>query len=339
MPGYEIFAATVVATALAACGSGAGGPNPTGAGSAAEAAFDPPAVEPGYTRVISPTVHDISPGADVTFCQYVMAPVDEDTDVLDVRGYQSKFGHHAVAFSTTSTAPLGSSMQCMGEGMDMGTTSNGGGAALASMGTFLGGVGGEAGGAAALPANVAFRLGKGSGIMLNVHYINTGERVVDGNAVLDFKFAAPDPNRKIAAMFLNLDFGFSLPPGTETDSTIECTAKSDLSLIMMSNHMHEYGISASTDVTRGSGVVEGLHDDPTWNYDMQFNPVYSRWTPEAPFVIHAGDVIRTRCSWMNDTAKTLTFPREMCIGVGFALANGENPAVPVCLNGTWFAPQ
>ena len=175
--------------------------------------------------------------------------------------------------------------------------------------------------------------------MFNVHFINTGQTVVDGDAVLDFKFADVDPNRKIAAMFLNLNFGFNLAPETRTDSSVECTAKSDVSLIMMSNHMHEYGISATTELTRASGGVETLHDDPDWNFDMQFNPVYSKWSPDSPLVVHAGDVIRTRCSWMNDTANSVTFPREMCIGVGFALADGAKPVVPVCLNGSWFAPQ
>jgi hypothetical protein len=52
---------------------------------------------------------------------------------------------------------------------------------------------------------------------------------------------------------------------------------------------------------------------------MQFNAVFSTWSAEAPFVLHAGDTIRTRCDWQNSTTGTMTFPREMCIGVGFAL--------------------
>jgi len=338
----KIFSLLAAAVVLPACGSGTeSGPEPTKAGSVADTAFNPPAVLPGYTRIVAPTVRDVGPGSDVTFCQYVIAPVDHDTDVLDVMGYQSKFGHHAVAFATTASMPIGSSMPCMGEGMDVPSDAGSGGNGLASMGTFLGGVGGDAGGnaASALPPGVAFRLAQGSGIMFNIHFINTGEKPIDGNAVLDFKFADTDPNRKIAAMFLNLNFGFTLPPNQETDSSIECTAKSDVSLIMMSNHMHEYGIHAITSVTHSSGDVETLHEDPKWSFDMQFNPNYSRWTPDAPFVIHAGDVLRTSCSWMNDTSKTLSFPREMCIGVGFALADGSKPAVPVCVNGNWFAPQ
>jgi len=32
-----------------------------------------------------------------------MAPFDHDVDVVDVQGYQSTGGHHAVAFSYTDT--------------------------------------------------------------------------------------------------------------------------------------------------------------------------------------------------------------------------------------------
>src|SRR5260221_6513717 len=207
------------------------------------------------------------------------------------------------------------------------------------MGTFLGGVVGEAGGSAALPEGVAFRLTQGSGIMLNIHFLNTGEETIDGDAVLDFKFADVDPTRKIAAMFLNLNFGFTVAPENHTDSTIECVAKSDVKLIKMANHMHDFGVSASTEVTRADGTVVSLHDDPQWTFDMQFNPTYSAWPVAAPFVLGAGDTIRTRCSWENTTSNTVGFPREMCIGVGFALVDGANPTTPVCMNGMWLGPS
>ena len=70
---------------------------------------------------------------------------------------------------------------------------------------------------------------------------------------------------------------------------------------------------------------------------MQFNPTFSRWTVDAPFVIHTGDTIRTTCNWDNSTAGALKFPREMCLGVGFALATGANPTAPICAGGTWIA--
>jgi hypothetical protein len=191
---------------------------------------------------------------------------------------------------------------------------------------------------APLPENVAFRLPKGTGIMLNLHYINMGDKPTDGEAYIDVKLAELDPNRLIAALFLNLNVGFSLPPGAETESSADCVAQSDVEVIMMSNHMHEWGSHATTQITRADGVtVEVMRHDPTWDHDMVNNPTFATWGAVEPFVIHTGDTLRTTCTWQNTTTETLGFPREMCISAGFALAPSDSPRAPVCFNGTWVA--
>jgi hypothetical protein len=268
-----------------------------------------------------------------------MPPLDHDVDVIDVQGYQSETGHHAVAFTYTpaSGEEPGSNLPCMGtefnSGADAGAASNG------SQGSFLGAAGAPDGtkSAGSLPPGVAFRMNKGQGVMLNVHYLNTTDQTVDGNAVVDLKFADVDPTRKIAALFVNLNTVFNLSPSSPATSTVDCVAQSDVQIIMLTNHMHEYGTHVSTELQRaGADGFETLHEDPTWTYDMQFNPEYTRWPVETPLVIHAGDTLRTTCNWNNTTSGALVFPREMCLGVGFALTSGDHPAAPACANGTWF---
>jgi hypothetical protein len=308
-------------------------------------AFNPPAALDGYTRITAATIHGIEAGSDITYCQYVMAPVDHDQDVLGTRGYQSAFGHHAVAFTYTpqpGDVP-GSSFPCMGTEFSAGSATDGGAKPSTSLagGAFLGAASSPSGGPppVSLPDGVAIRLNKGNGIMLNLHYLNTGDKTIDGDAVVDLKLADPDPSRRLAAMFINVNFGFDLPPASQTTSSVDCVAQSDVEIIMMSNHMHEFGTSASTSVLRGAdGSTEDLHDDPTWTYDMQFNPTYTRWEVTSPFTLHAGDAIRTSCSWKNSSDASISFPREMCISAGFALAHGDNPKAPgACFNGAWIA--
>jgi hypothetical protein len=327
---------------ISACGSSGGTADSGNQNGSGTAAFTPPAPLDGYARFNAMKVTDIKPGDDITKCQYIMAPVDHDMDVLDIRGAQSKYGHHAVMFSYTPAADqvVGAELPCM-----MGSTeftssdplagASAGGGTLG--GTFLGAVS-TAGGsrAVALPEGVAFRLKQGEGIMLNLHYINTGTEPAVGEAYIDVKLAEVDPNRMIAALFLNMNMSFSLPPGMQTDSSADCVAGSDVNIIMMSNHMHEWGTHATTQVTRADGAsVEVLRDDPIWGDDMVNNPPFSTWNADDPFVLHTGDTIRTSCSWNNDTSETLGFPREMCISAGFALASSDVPKAPVCFNGTW----
>jgi hypothetical protein len=324
-----------VAFLLSACGSTNGPATPPDTASAA--VFSPPPAGEGYTRLVAKKIPDIKPGADITYCQYVMPALDHDVDILSLTGYQSAFGHHIVAFSFADdgTKQIGESFPCMGTEVSSGSP---GGAGL-DVGSYLGGIAGandKNNSGSPLPEGVAFRLKTGNGIMLNVHFLNTGDKTVDGNGVIDVKLAEPDPNRLIASMFVNVNLNFDLAPKERTDSSVECVAQKDTQIIMASNHMHEYGVAASSEVVRaGSTVAESLHDDPTWTYDMQFNIVYSRWPAATPYVVHAGDTIRTNCSWQNTTANALTFPREMCVGIAFVLVSGDNPKAPGCVNGTW----
>lgn len=285
------------------------------------AGFNPPPPEEGYTRIVAPVVVDLEPGADVMFCQYVHDGFDRDMDILDIMGYQSATGHHSVAYSTTATLPLGTNRACEGEDN--------------LSGAFLGGTGGEAGGSgAALPEGVAFRLRAGSRIMLNTHFLNTTEGVVDGESVLDVKFVEVDPARLIASMFVNINLGFDIPPMAPAEAIAECVMPSDFEFILFTNHMHDFGRHAMTEVIRaGGGVTELVHEDPVWSYEMQFNADYSEWSVDQPLLLRAGDTLKTYCSWENTSPENVAFPREMCLGLGFFLSDGAS--APVCMNGSW----
>jgi hypothetical protein len=311
--------------AASACGSTDNeGPrtDPTGVESEQEptTGFDPPPPPDGYTRIVAPVMTGLEPGSDVSHCQYVTAPSDHDIDILDLRGYQSEGGHHSVAYSTTMTAPVGQSLVC-DEGDNL-------------IGGFLGGLGGEAGSGAPLPEGVAFRLPAGSAIMLNTHFLNTTDKTIDGETVLDILFAEVEPDRKIASLFSNGSLDFQVPPGGESDYVAACTMPIDMEFIMFSNHMHDYGTSAVTEVVRaGGGEPELVHADPEWSYEMQFNADFTRWDIGAPLTVKAGDTLRTRCTWQNAGDQTLAFPREMCFGIGFFISDGSTS--PVCLDGAW----
>ena len=253
-------------------------------------------------------------------CQYVQAPLDRDVDIIDVRGYQSEGGHHAIAYASTDRAALGTTRDCTGEDN-------------LSQGAFLGGVGGEAGGGVQLPAGVAFRLKKGQSIMLNTHFLNVSERVYDGHSVVDFKFAEVDPSRTVASLFANGTVAFRVPASSAAQA-VAVQGAHEIKFVSFANHMHDYGTSIKTEIVRGDGRVELVQHDPVWTYEMQFQAVFRSYGLEAPLTLHPGDVIRTTCHWKNPTNVHLTFPREMCIGTGFFLSDGSSS--PVCFDGRWF---
>lgn len=64
-----------------------------------------------------------------------------------------------------------------------------------------------------------------------------------------------------------------------------------------------------------------------------FRADYSKWKIDAPLTLAKGDRLRTYCSWDNTTNAALSFPGEMCFGVGFFLSTSASS--PVCTNGLW----
>jgi hypothetical protein len=120
---------------------------------------------------------------------------------------------------------------------------------------------------------------------------------------------------------------------------MDCVVQSELKFLMMANHMHEWGTAETTELQRtDSDDVEVMREDQTWAPEMQFNAVYNKWSVSDPLIVYPGDTLRTSCQWMNTTADSIKFPREMCISAGFILTTGDHPTAPgACVNGKWMA--
>jgi hypothetical protein len=292
----------------------------TDSSSAAAKPWEPPPPSAGYTRLEVPMVHDLTPGSDNTFCQFIQAPLDHDVDVLDVEGFQSSGGHHAVAYASSDTTPVGTSRRCTEQDN-------------VSQGGFLGGIGGEASGGVKLPEGVAFRLPKGNSILLNTHFINTTDKTLDGRVAIDFKFVEVDSKRIIASLFSNGNSSFNVAAHGDGIAMAECTLPRAFKFILFTNHMHGQGSYAKTELVHADGRVDLVHEDADWVPEMQFKAVYSKWTVEQPLIVDKGDMLRTQCNWQNQTDSALMFPAEMCFGTGFFLSDGSSS--PVCLEGRW----
>jgi hypothetical protein len=290
------------------------------------ATFAPAPPADGYTRFVAPVIPDIPPGADITYCQYVMAPADEDIDILDVTGVQSAGGHHTVAFSTSEDR-VGESLPCDSGDMKL------------DQAGFLGGTGGD-GAAIELPENTAFRLSKGTGIMLNNHFINTSEDVIEGQSVLDLKFAEVDPHRRVAGLLAITAATFQIPPSGRARTSLQCTFEKDIELFAVTNHMHEYGDSASSRIVRdGSTTPEVVSDIPRWSPEMTGNPRWNMYLGDETLKLAKGSTIDVECAWNNTSASSLTFPREMCLTVGMFFT--DHAETRACADGAWIslAPQ
>lgn len=283
--------------------------------------FNPPASPSGYTRFVSPTIKGIQPGADIEYCSWIADPSTVDRDVMDVVGSQSATGHHAVLYATNATNfHVGESHECT----------------VADMLhiSFVGAIGGEgtATSAAKLPDGLNFRLPAGQALMVNTHWLNATDNVVDGQAVIDVKFADATPDHVIADLFANNGDTFSIAASSDQKYDVSCVLQHDMNFAMVTNHMHTYGSSAYSELIHANGSKDMLVTDEQWRAEEQFNPMYIKYTVATPMVAHAGDTFHTHCEWHNTSAKEQVFPDEMCDGIAFYFpSNGQIP----CENGTW----
>ena len=308
-------------TSAFACGSGPAQMTAPDAGPSYIPGFDPPPPADGFTRFVTPPVHGIAPGDDIEYCQWVAPAAAGAQDVLDFSGLQSVAGHHAVLYATTETY------------YDVGETHICNVSDMLSV-SFVGAIGGEGNGGTAskLPDGLYFRLPAGQALMVNTHWLNATDNTVDGQAVLDAKFAPADDSRQTADIFANNGDTFSIGSGSDVQYDVSCTLQQDMNFAMVTNHMHANGFAAHSELIHPDGSSTELRTDTSWATDEGFNPIYTRFSLAQPMVAHAGDTYHTHCEWKNTTAKTLLFPDEMCDGIGFYFpARGQL----ACSNGSW----
>jgi hypothetical protein len=282
--------------------------------------FNIPALDTGYQRYETMPIA-LGVGESDDWAQWVGGPLDQDYDVIDIKGEQSVGGHHALVYATVDEQPAGFTRKWQDE--DQLTT------------RLMGGLGGEAGAKVNLPPGVVFRVKKGSYIVVQTHYLNATDHAITGRTVLDIKMGPVDPTRKVASLMSSTSLSVMLPPKQETSMDISCVVQRDLHFLQISNHMHDYGKTTETDYTDPMGVQHMLKEDPVWSGDWALNPNFTIFPADAPGLIPKGSTLHTRCTWTNSTTSPVKFPTEMCVFFGIVL----NESDLYCTDGKWSEPS
>ena len=145
------------------------------------------------------------------------------------------------------------------------------------------------------------------------------------------KLGPADPNAQVASLLASTTTNFSIAAGATATTDVSCRVQKDFRVLMYANHMHNWGVSASTELINADGTSTLLKSDPVWDPSWAFHPNYTRFTLQAPALIPAGSTIHTKCTWSNTGSKALTFPDEMCVFAGFYLGTSD----AACIEGNW----
>jgi hypothetical protein len=276
-----------------------------------------PAAPDNGMQVITPIVRDIQPGTDNEYCYWSDVILDDTIDIKSTAGFQTEPpGHHTVLYYTNDPQPAGTQRLCTDTDM-------------ASF-RFLTGNGGE-GELNSAPGNLVYRAPKGAQIVINSHYLNTSDQVVNGQSAININYADPGIEYTPSGSSAFLDTRIHVQPGMDSFETT-CNIDRTLKMWFLIPHMHQWGSNIKVDLTQ-SGETTRLFDT-NWDPSFTFHPPEMRFDPESPLVFAPGDQIKIRCEWNNDTGRVLDFGFEMCVSYGQFVDDTGIGSV-ACDGGNW----
>jgi len=237
----------------------------------------------------------IPAGTEMYKC--ISIQVDHDMYISDFQTENPLGEHHTVLTVTDQLGGLGGTM--LGE-YDCSVLT------LDLQMLFASGVGTDK---LAMPPGVALYVKKGQFLSLNLHLFNTTDNEISAHSGILATLVDKVPDDHLAEMVFTGTFNINVPPGATVTTGGGCTFQKDATLFTYWPHMHQHATHQTVTLTQG-GVATKLHDA---DYDFREQKNY----PLAPMLqIHAGDSMRTDCTYTNNDTTTVTFgdssTAEMC---------------------------
>lgn len=163
-----------------------------------------------------------------------------------------------------------------------------------------------------MPDNFYVRIPAGSRIVMQSHYVNYTDSVINTADVVNFETVADVTGMTEASFFVLSDNAFTVPPGTST-VVYECDVEEDTKLLYAMGHMHEQGTSISLTREVGAAAPELLYEVDAWTSDFRDDAPTNAYPPEEPLLLSAGDHLTLTCNFNNPTSEDIEWPHEMCV--------------------------
>ena len=277
--------------------------------------FDPPSPGDGEIQLVIPAIHGIAAGADTTQCTYLDYRAAKALDIISYHGYQSAIGAHHTILYAVATSQAANTHECTEDDMINARYVAGGGADSPE---------------APLPDGIVVRLPEATQLMIQTHWINATDNIIDGQAAFILKVEDPKPTSVNSQLFTVTNTMMALAPGSAAAHST-CTVQQDMNFFMMGGHAHEWGTHITLTETPAGQAPQVIYDT-VWSKEYQFNPPRNSYTKAAPFTMHAGDTLAVDCTYNNTTGAMMYFPTEMCVSFGYFF-----PAVEEidCTDGQW----
>ncbi|MEZ4300817.1 MAG: hypothetical protein R3B70_38140 [Polyangiaceae bacterium] len=284
-------------------GGGAGATGGSGGAGGAEACA--PSFDEATLHLAAGTT--LTPGQERSICLRWTAPED-----ISISGFQGTLGpalgHHALLMAQESpTAPDGLAPCSEAELMD--APKNGGFSLLA-------GVSYESDGVAydfpSAPVQIGLFVPKGTQLIWDAHFLNTGNETKDGCAAIDLQRGKPVVAKLQFRTVLPVEqYGLVVPAHGEVSVSYEEPTGGAYRVAAASSHMHQGGTFFRMSV-KETGKV--LHESTQWA-----EPQPTLFDKEK-VVLEDGQTLLLECTFENPGDADQKFPAQMCVGGMYLLS-------------------
>ncbi len=239
------------------------------------------------------------PIGDSFTCFYTDVYSERELSVSGASGGQGLGGHHIIAYYADEPRPVGHH-ECNDEEMT-------------NLHQIAGSAGDAGEGPLSLRDNLALKVPAGKQFVLQAHYINTTDEVQTVDDTVTLELMNPADVFAYVNYFVTNDDSFEIPQTASYNHTTYCTVNRDLDVVLTLGHMHEAGRLYQLEIIDGGGATTQMLRNDTWAPSFTSHPPVTYYSVDQPLHITAGTRLRQSCDWDNTTARTVIFPREMCL--------------------------
>jgi hypothetical protein len=263
---------------------------------------------------------DVEPESDRITCQYLSLGNRVGTDVerLTIRAPRTGFHHvNLFAYLGTDRDPglitdgVVDQLGCFGVGPPDFAARSGGLLGAVREGTYD------------LPAGYAVTIGPEQPVRIITHVFNRTSRVRRAAVRLKIVPTAAKAVAHHLEAFGAVLFDIDLPPRTTTAHAADFVAPFPMNVVMLSSHQHRFGSHATIRPIVGGADLGQVYENFRWA-----EPPLT-WLDQ-PLHLEAGDRLRLRCEWKNESDVTLHYgdsaKDEMCNLNGYFFRDAEIPA-------------
>lgn len=291
--------ASVLAALLfvTACDSSGGGPSGDGGGGAGDAALDGAGTSDAGTGVVRlvESAYSLEPSSEIYQCERVT--LTQDVYVTSFTPLSPAGTHHILLAIDPSEEPDGKTICGRSIAQDW-------------IVLFASGVNSPT---LTMPPGVAFKIGAGEQVVLNLHLFNASDQPIANIAGIEVGTTRMADVSALAEVVIAGKIMFEVQPGDDQKISATCSQRGDTNLFAVFPHMHQLGKRAKV-WTEGSGGTQVVWDD-VFDFEDQ------RFVSFAPIPLKQGDKIGIECTYNNTTGSPVrsgeSSNEEMCFAISY----------------------